>query len=320
MKIRRKGEVSTASPFRSFDELLVNVPSEPDWLWRELVAPESLTLLAGKPKVGKSTVVYGLLGALVAGRPFVGRATRTTRALVLSEEPPVATGMKIDKFGGRNAHHSIHRADLRAFGSWAESIDAAASHAHANGLGLIVVDTFAELAGIRGDEENDAGSILGAIDPLRKAADGGLAVLLVHHQRKSGGTHGDGIRGSGALVGAVDVLLELERGGGSQSTRVLKHESRYLPEGRFYVELSDAGYTAKGTSDIAERGLVEATLNKRGAASAEELVTATDLSRTKVDRYLGQLGAVVIRGTGKRGDPQIHALPGAAFLSSSPEP
>lgn len=312
--------MTAASPFRVYDELLVDVPGEPNWLWQGLIAPESLTLLAGKPKVGKSTVVYGLLGALADGRPFVGRTTRTTGALVLSEEPAVATGMKIHKFGGRSAHHSIHRADLRAFGSWADSIDAAAAYAHLKGLGLIVVDTFAELAGIRGDEENDAGSILGAIDPLRKAADDGLAVLLVHHQRKSGGTHGDGIRGSGALAGAVDVLLELERGGGGQSARVLKHQSRYLPEGRFYIELNDAGYAAKGGSDTAARDLVEAALTARGAASPDELMATTDLSRTKLDRYLGQLGAVVIRGTGKRGDPQIWALPDTAFLSGTSSP
>jgi hypothetical protein len=52
------------SRFVPFDKLMAYAPPEADWLWEGFLAEGSVTLLAGQPKVGKSTFTFALLAAL----------------------------------------------------------------------------------------------------------------------------------------------------------------------------------------------------------------------------------------------------------------
>lgn len=290
-------------------EYLADTATEPEWLWQELLAPGSITLLAGKPKVGKSTLVYGVLGALAAGSPFVGRATRRTGALILSEEPREAIAAKVARFGGHE-HHIADRAALRAL-PWADQLSQAGGYARANDLGLVVVDTFADLAGLRGEEENDAGAVLGALDPIKREAEqGDLAVLLVHHQRKSGGSHGDGVRGSGAFTGGVDIVAELRRPGEGTADRTLWFVSRYSPETSVAVALTPDGYVEKLSPEDQDIARILLDLDAMGAASTTDLHEATEIPLATLKRRLSkmheELGLIEpVDGTGRGNSPTI---------------
>src|SRR5207244_208719 len=48
-------ETNELLPFAPLSNALASAPTEPEWLWDGYLSPESLVLLAGKPKVGKST-------------------------------------------------------------------------------------------------------------------------------------------------------------------------------------------------------------------------------------------------------------------------
>src|SRR5579862_2672158 len=73
-------------PFRSLDDLIAETPTEPPWLWRGFLVPSAITLISGKPKVGKSSLVAALLPKLAGGEPFLDLPTRATRAVLLTEE------------------------------------------------------------------------------------------------------------------------------------------------------------------------------------------------------------------------------------------
>ena len=303
-----KSSVRPRPQFKPLSELLADVSVEPDWLWHELLAPGSTTLLAGQPKVGKSTLIYGLLAAIAEGRPFLGRGTKRVRALVLSEEPREAIKAKVARFGG-DVHHGISRLDLRTF-VWADQIDAATTHAKEHDLGLLVIDTFADLAGLRGDEENDAGAVLAAIDPVKRAAEEGLAVLLVHHQRKAGGRHGAGVRGSSAFVAAVDIVAELDRGG-KNTARMLKFESRYSSETRVALELTSGGYVANGNREEEDFVRILAVVDQTGVASTPDIKSAVEshMSRSTVENRLAkmtEIGLIArVETSGSRSDPHL---------------
>ena len=66
-----------------------------------LLGSAALVIVAGLPKVGKSTFVYGMLGALTAdeGGHFIGLPARRVSVLLLTEEPPATVEEKADRFG-----------------------------------------------------------------------------------------------------------------------------------------------------------------------------------------------------------------------------
>jgi hypothetical protein len=245
--------VFSATPIES---LLENVPPEPEWKFRGYVATYALTLLAGRPKVGKSTLVFALLAQLVAGEPFGGLETEAAGVLLLSEErrdtlaekarilgivsfpPPTSPS------GGNQRKRPLHvlmRHDAGAV-AWPELVRQAMTYCHQHKLGVLVVDTWDRWTSLRGDSENAAGAVNEALEPLQYAAASGLAVLIVTHQRKSAGEFGDAVRGSNALTGGVDVVVELERPLASfalgSHARVLRAVSRFssTPE-ELFLEL-----------------------------------------------------------------------------------
>jgi hypothetical protein len=211
-------------PFVSAGDLLASIPAEPDWTLQGYLAPGSLTLLAAKPKAGKSTLAFAVSEALVSGATsFLGRTAQPVPVVYVSEES-----------AGTLAHKLPKLADLRVLTrdaiwpkpSWAELVAGSVAEAKAVGAVLLVVDTFAYWAAMPRDAEKDAGAAQAAMQPLLDAAQGDLAVLVPLHQRKGGGDDGEGIRGSGAIAGIADVLLELERTQRPRE-RVLLALSRY---------------------------------------------------------------------------------------------
>jgi DNA-binding transcriptional ArsR family regulator len=317
--------VFSATPIES---LLENVPPEPEWKVRGYVATYALTLLAGRPKVGKSTLVFALLAQLVAGEPFGGLETDAAGVLLLSEErrdtlaekarilgivsfpPPTSPS------GGNNKNRPLHvlmRHDAGAV-AWPELVRQAMTYCHQHKLGVLVIDTWDRWTSLRGDSENAAGAVNEALEPLQYAAASGLAVLIVTHQRKSAGEFGDAVRGSNALVGGVDTVVELERPLASFAlgahARVLRAVSRFssTPE-ELFLELDEVnnGFTVIESPEqvkaAAERMRVA---DVAGGGTSKEIAEEVELPEPTVRRHLKALqeaGHLERAGSGKRGDP-----------------
>jgi DNA-binding transcriptional ArsR family regulator len=324
-------ESVSAAEFSSvtIESLVENVPAEPDWALRGYIAPYAVTLLAGRPKVGKSTFVFALLTCVRTGEPFAGLRTAAAGVLLLSEERRDTLAEKARIFGLNSfpaPHTPIAGNEIKPVrittrheapaGSWPELVRLAISHCHQHGLEVLVVDTWDRWTSLRGDSENAAGAVNEALMPLQYAAASGLAVLIVSHQRKSAGEFGDAVRGSNALTGGVDVVLELERPAASyalgSAARVLRAVSRFssTPE-ELFVELDDdeGGFRAIESPEevkaAAERERLLDTLGT-GEATSKQLAEESELTDRTVRRHLTTLleqGHVTREGEGKRGDP-----------------
>src|SRR4029453_10687415 len=101
------------------------------------------------------------------------------------------------------------RADQTQGMDWGDVVRQSAACCLEKGLELLVVDGFTRLSGLSGEEENDAGSMNKALEPLLGAAAMELSVVVITHQRKSGGKTVDSVRGSNALTGAVDIVITM---------------------------------------------------------------------------------------------------------------
>ena len=330
--IRPGGNENVSEPYvfsaTPIESLLENVPPEPEWKFRGYVATYALTLLAGRPKVGKSTLVFALLAQLVAGEPFGGLETQAAGVLLLSEErrdtlaekarilgivsfpPPTSPS------GGNDKNRPLHvlmRHDAGAV-AWPELVRQAMTYCHQHKLGVLVVDTWDRWTSLRGDSENAAGAVNEALEPLQYAAASGLAVLIVTHQRKSAGEFGDAVRGSNALTGGVDVVVELERPLASFAlgahARVLRAVSRFssTPE-ELFLELDEVN---NGFTVIESPDQVKAAAERMRVAdvavggTSKEIAEAVELPEPTVRRHLKALqeaGHLERAGSGKRGDP-----------------
>jgi predicted ATP-dependent serine protease len=308
-------------PFTLAGDVVGSAPPEPDWTWDGYSAPGSVTLLAGRPKVGKSTLTFGLVAAVLNAGSFVGRKTRSCGVLLLSEEGPDTFAEKARMFGTSDhpRFHVLLRRQVQA--PWPEVVAHVRRYCREHNLGVLVVDTFDKWTGLRGDDENKSGPVLEALDPLMQAAGDGLAVFLVSHQRKAAGDHGEAVRGSNALVGAVDVIVEIERVSDVPHARVLRGTSRFAgtPE-ELAVELTDDGYVAHGNPDALRAKLdKQRVLEHLGEeeVTAVEVAEATEIKKGTVHKHLNELhdeGRVERSGTGRRNDAFRWKL-----LSSQPD-
>jgi hypothetical protein len=185
-------------------------PSSVPWAAYPVAYFGGVSVLAGPPKGGKSTLLGHLTRCAETGERFLGEydMKQGTPVLLMTEEHGIPVVMKMDAFG-LSTMDVVQRGDaVRAGWGLADSLAAAARWITSNPRGVIVVDTLAVWAGI--ENENDAGETTAAVETIRHAlADRGAAVILVHHTRKGGGIAGEATRGSGAIAAACDVQAEL---------------------------------------------------------------------------------------------------------------
>jgi AAA domain-containing protein len=185
-----------------------------EWLWEGYLARGSITLLTGVWKGGKTTLVAGLLRALVGGS-FLDRTCAAARALVVSEEAPshwierrqaIPIGPHVQlvsrPFPGRPTQEQ-----------WDELVGKIEAHRSAVAIDVLVVDSLAVF--LPGSSESDPVALNALFQPLRRLANAGVGVLILHHPRKRKAEEGKSARGGETLLEMVDIALELSRHGPS---------------------------------------------------------------------------------------------------------
>ncbi len=316
------GPPETRLTFQRLSVLVENAPPEPEWTWRGYLALYVLALLAGRPKVGKSTLVFALIAAAIRGMTFLGLPAKAQGVLLLTEERRDTLAEKARILGLMDAEvpvYALTRHDVGAM-SWPEVVRQAMTFCRENKLDVLIVDTLDRWTGLRGDAENAAGAVNEAMEPLQFAAAAGLAVLALSHQRKSGGEFGDAVRGSNAFTGAVDVVIELERPSRTLQlgghARVLRTVSRFssTPEELFF-ELGDDGFlpigdVAEKKSDAERAQTLDALEQHDTPVGVDVLAEEVDLGTRALRRRLTELqaqGLALRTGAGKKGDPYLWA-------------
>jgi hypothetical protein len=191
-----------AHVFLTRSELAAIMPTNLDWIWHPLLYRSGITLLSGPEKAGKSSFLSDLLGHLTRGDMFLGRAMRKASVLILTEEwgPPIT--LKLDRYDVR-ARTLAYAEAAAASLTFTDALVLAAREVKAGRAEIVVIDTFAQWAGI--ENENDASEVTASIALIRSTvARAGAAVIVVHHFRKDDAR----ARGSTALTSSVDILAE----------------------------------------------------------------------------------------------------------------
>jgi len=243
--------------FQTAAELASTTPEEVDWVVRGLVAKGASTELDSGVKVGKSTLTWHLIKADLTGTPFLGFETHYSPVVYLSEERQATLREAIERVGLLDRHdlYLLYRHTTAGL-SWPEIVAEAHLFAKSVGAGMLVVDTLSRWAGLKADEENNAGAAAESMNPLEAPAADGLAVVVLRHNRKGGGEIGESARGSSAFTGCVDIVLNLEyaKTEGHPNRRRLTGVGRFgeVPE-ELFIELQGSEYVAQGNKADIER-------------------------------------------------------------------
>ncbi len=277
-------------------------------IWRDVVGPGAVTLFAGSPKAGKSTLLDAMAVAISTGQPWLDEDPKASPVptLIVSEEGRLGLRRRMARVGAGPAAIELLPRGSRPQGmGWADLCHMTGAHANAIGAKVAIFDTLAGLAGFQGDDENKPGKALEVMQPLLDAADRyGISVIAVHHRRKSQGMGGsekssiDAVRGSSALTGAVDMIVGVSLTGEEDDPRrTLTFKGRFDERPALIIELEKTPvwtFRAVGsTSDLRDAELdsiiLEYLAESPGWKSLREIQEGIRKNRAKILYRLGSL-------------------------------
>ena len=257
----------------------------------DLLDAEAVSVLYGPSNSGKTFLALDLALHVADGRDWFGRKVRQGGVLYLAAEGAEGVRRRFDAFV---SHYRVERSSLpfallpaavnlldkKARQALDETVDAFRSR-FGVGPTLVVIDTLARA--MPGADENSGeamGSLIEAVDALRRATGG--HVLLVHHTGKD---KAKGARGHSSLRAAVDTEIEV---GDRGVARVTKQRDKELgaPIG-FTLEPLTIGHTVEG------REVTSCVVKPRSVNASEEFEPVPPQPGTHAHTAFGVLRRLV---------------------------
>ena len=182
--------------------------------------------------VGKSTLAQELGAAVASGRPFLGRATRRTRVLLLACEDPA----EYVAWNARNL--TVAAEDLTYFRAPlilnAQGLASIVNTVARDGYGLVLASSWQTLTCGLVQDENDNANAVGVMEAVKTAARQSRIPWLVDAHSGKGEDQSDGadpfraLRGASGAAGVADFALSLRYANGAFS-----RQRRLSGKGRF---------------------------------------------------------------------------------------
>lgn len=305
--------------FQSAAQVCRQSDNGPAWIAPGLAAVGSMTNLDAKIKLGKTTFVLELVSAALDGRDFLGKSTKKTAVVYLTEQPRTSLrqALRRARLNTRDELQFLFWSDVLGK-PWPDIAAIARAKCAEIGAGLLIVDTIGQFAGFQNDDENSSGPWMEALRPLQAILADGVCVINCVHSRKSGGEVGDSARGSSAGGGVADILLSLRKPEGNHGPNFRKIESlsRFdeSPSG-LIIELTADGYVARGDSDALAADETRAKLyealptDESTAKNMEQLTEEIGGKRSTLSRVIKTDAGIQKIGKGGRSDPFRYYRP-----------
>jgi hypothetical protein len=279
-----------------------------------------LSVLAGKPKSGKTTLARQLAVAISQGAPFLGRNTQQGGVLYLAIEE-------------KQSEVAEHFQSLGLCASDPVKILCGAVHKHnaiamlaatlktEKAINLVIIDPIFRFVGVK-----DINAYIDVSDALEKlmevARESGIHILTAHHLKKRETDDiMDGTLGSTAIAGGVDTFIALKADSAGIRTLCTRQrygkdmeptnlswndESRELSLGLTCVE--EDRLAAKQVLVRIEKAMIEYVTEHAGCAQ-QDLMHSVRGRRTDKLRILQQLiesTHLLQSGKGVKGDPHTY--------------
>lgn len=221
------------------------------------VFPEGFTVLAGKPKVGKSWMTLGIALALSVGGRALGSIPVEKRGILYLalEDSPRRLKSRIDILQG------LPSTELRIFTRWPQGTEGMDSLrgilAEIPAIRMVFIDTLALFQGEIDSSNGDRyRAEYAAVHPLQELShERGVSIIVNHHLRKMEATDFiDTVSGTTGLTGAADTVAVLKRSRGKTGAELLITGRDLEKDAALALELSmPVGWSLMGQAEDMRR-------------------------------------------------------------------
>lgn len=284
---------STDVTLISTDYLLTTEFPEPVWVIKDLL-PAGMSMLAGRPKAGKSWLALQIADAVSHGDNIFSRQVKRRKVLYVAlEDSPrrLAGRMKLQKWTETTYCKFMLSSQFASIGGL-EKLPALTQD-----YSLIIVDTFTRA---QDDDQYSPQDMKTLLDPLQVSAlKNDCALLFVDHMPKRSGRENeysviDDVFGSVAKTGVSDVIWGLYRDN-EGATGVLAGTGRDIMDFRIPVAFEQGLWSECGLSDRAQwaeyRHAVLECIEEAGDISQSDIVAETGLNKGSVSKECDYLAA-----------------------------
>lgn len=326
IKALEKNDEAIGLKLVTIRDLLNEPESNDEYLVEGLLSANGISLVAAKPKTGKSTLIRQLALAIATGSDFLGRQTKQGAVVYLSLED-------------RRQDVRRHFINMGATGD--ENIKIFAEMAPMDGINLlrktaenekpalIVIDTMARLARIR--DLNDYSQSTSGLEPfLALSREVGCHVCLLHHAKKGDSKGLDSVLGSTGLTGSVDTIITLQRSEEYRTITSIQRDGNDISETVLHFDPETKITTLGESRDTTEINKIQKNILDYLANQCESIdertisehVEGNTGRKKQALRTLVTSGHIARSGEGKKGHPFLYSNRDSGFLvpSVSPEP
>lgn len=261
---------------------------------------EGLTILGGRPKLGKSWLTLGACVAVATGGQFLGEEVDQGDAFYLALEdnqrrlqdrlrtvlPPLRLGPDMSRLSFLTEAPRINAGLIEVLDAWRTSVADPR---------FVAIDTLAMVRPPKGRNQDSYDADYAALSPLQKwAGEHRLAVVVVTHVRKMEASDPlEMISGTNGLTGAADSIMVLNR---DQDGPKLYGRGRDIEEIEKALKFDNGVWSVLG--DVAEvkrsdqrRKIIEAMTEANLPMGPADIAKATGLKVDSIRHLVGKMVA-----------------------------
>lgn len=298
--------------FNTLAELYDQEEEKIQWVVDGMLPSAAVSIVAAKPKCGKSTLSRQLGFCVAKGINFLGRTVaKGTVVYVAPEEKKFEVRRHFEDMGADRDCDIRITTELPKQNRLLQLSEYINQHRPT----LVIIDTIFRFLQIA--DGNNYNLVTAALEPICELArSSGTHIMLIHHRGKGEKTGGDSILGSTAIFAAVDTAITMDK---ADSRRTIRSEQRYGANLEETILTFDPDHRLLSLGDskshvqenvISEKILTFLTGQPAPVGEQQIIQIAGGATGTgrKVLRSLHERGLVERYGKGKKGDPYLYSI------------